>query len=182
MSAPFPTAPSIAAIFMGFLGAGVLGFGGVLPITRRMIVEERRWMTGAEFTDILVLCQFLPGGNVINLSVAVGQRFRGPLGAIAGLGGLMAAPVGIVIALGLVYARFQDAPTVRAGFVGLAAAAAGMIIAMAVKIAAPLRHDPAGIAIAALCALAIAVLRTPLLPSMAVLAPLGMILAWRRAR
>ena len=183
MSEPPPTAaaapPTCSAIFAGFFSAGIIGFGGVLPIIRRMIVEDRRWLNAAAFNDILALCQFLPGGNVINLSVAVGQRFRGPMGAVAGLAGLMAAPVAIVIALGLFYARFQDFPHVRAAFVGLAAAAAGMIVAMAIKIAAPLRRDVPGIAVAALCFTAIAILRTPLLPTMAVMAPLGVLVAWR---
>lgn len=183
MSEPPPTPPAIpscSAIFAGFFSAGIIGFGGVLPITRRMIVEDRRWLNAAAFNDILALCQFLPGGNVINLSVAIGLRFRGPMGAMAGLAGLMAAPVAIVIALGLFYARFQDLPHVRAAFVGLAAAAAGMIVAMAIKIAAPLRRDVAGIAVAAICFAAIAILRTPLLPTMAVMAPLGIFVAWRR--
>ena len=69
--------PTIAGIFTGFFMIGVRGFGGVLPWARRTIVEERKWLTAAEFTEVLGLCQFLPGGNIINVSVAVGSRFRG---------------------------------------------------------------------------------------------------------
>jgi len=174
--------PSIGQIFAGFFGIGVIGFGGVLPLTRRMIVEQRRWMTGDEFTGVLGLCQFLPGGNVINLSAAVGLRFRGLPGAIAGLAGLMSAPFVIVLLLGLFYARFQEEPLVRRAFAGLAAAAAGLIVAMAIKIAAPLRRDLPAAAIALLCFVAIAWLRTPLLPTLLVMAPLGIALHWARAR
>ena len=179
---PHTPPPSIGQIFAGFFGIGVIGFGGVLPLTRRMIVEQRRWMTGAEFADILALCQFLPGGNVINLSAAVGLRFRGLPGAVAGLLGLMAAPFVIVILLGLFYARFQDDPLVRRGFVGLAAAAAGLVITMAIKIAAPLRRDLPAAAIALLCCVAIAWLRTPMLSTLLVIAPIGIGLHWWRAR
>lgn len=182
MREPSPSAPGVGAIFTGFLSVGVLGFGGVLPLARRMIVEQRRWMTGPEFTDILGLCQFLPGGNVINLAAAVGLRFGGLPGAAAGLAGLMTAPMAIVIALGLFYARFQEDPVVRHAFAGLAAAAGGLIVAMAIKIAAPLRRDLPALAIAALVFAAIVLGRLPMLAVMAVTVPLGILLAWRRAR
>jgi hypothetical protein len=75
--------PSIGALFVGFLGLGLIGFGGVLPLARRMLVERKRWLTPDAFTELLGLCQFLPGGNIINLSVAVGLEFRGVGGAAA---------------------------------------------------------------------------------------------------
>lgn len=171
--------PTIAELFAGFLHLGLIGFGGVLPMARRMVVEKRRWLTEAEFIDLLGLCQFLPGGNIINLSVAVGLRFRGVAGAVASLLGLIAAPSAIVILLGVVYDRFKDDPRVEHLFAGLAAAAAGLLVAMAVKIALPLRRKPVGIVIATLCFIAIALLRLPLLPTMVVLASLSMLLTWK---
>lgn len=172
--------PGPGALFKGFLGLGMMGFGGVLPLARRMLVEERRWLDPAEFTELLGLCQFLPGGNVINLSVAVGLRFGGVPGALASLTGLIAAPTAILIVLGMVYDRFSDDPHVRHLFAGLAAAAAGLLVAMAARIAWPIRRDAGAIAVAALCFLAIAVLRLPLLPTMLALASLGALLAsWR---
>lgn len=68
--------PTVSEILWGFLGLGLTSFGGALPLARRAIVERRRWLSASEFTDLLGLCQFLPGGNVINLSVAIGMRFR----------------------------------------------------------------------------------------------------------
>jgi chromate transporter len=97
-----PEAPSTAALFRGFLMLGLTGFGGVLPLARHMIVEERRWLTNLEFTELLGLCQFLPGGNIINLSVAIGLRFRGLPGALAAIVGLIAAPTAIVLMLGVI--------------------------------------------------------------------------------
>jgi len=172
-------APSVGALFGGFLTLGLTGFGGVLPLARRLIVEDRRWLTGAEFTELLGLCQFLPGGNVINLSVAIGQHFRGVAGAIAALLGLIAAPTAIVVILGMVYERFADDPQVRHVFAGLAAAAAGLLVATPVKIALPIRGNPKAVAIAGLCFVAIAVLRLPLLPTMAALAALSIFVARR---
>jgi len=174
-----PEPPTVGALFAGFLHLGLIGFGGVLPMARRMIVEKQRWLTPAEFTDLLGLCQFLPGGNIINLSVAIGLHFRGLAGAVASLVGLIAAPSAIVIMLGVIYDRFKDDPRVEHLFAGLAAAAAGLLVAMAVKIALPLRRKPVGIVIATLCFIAIAVLRLPLLPTMVVLASLSMLATWK---
>ena len=122
---PEPADPGLGALFLGFFEVGILGFGGVLPLARRMVVEQRRWMDGATFTDLLALCQFLPGGNIINFSVACGLRFRGIPGALACLTGLLAAPTAVSIALVSVYERYQSVPPVRTLFLGLAAAAAG---------------------------------------------------------
>ncbi|MFM0291202.1 chromate transporter [Paraburkholderia megapolitana] len=171
--------PTLREIFGGFLGLGLISFGGALPLARRAVVERRHWLTAAEFTDLLGLCQFLPGGNVINLSVAIGMRFRGLPGALAGLLGLIAGPSLVVIGLGVLYEHTQNDPHVKHLFAGLAAAAAGLLVAMAVKILLPLRHDPAAAIIAALGFVAIAIVRVPLLPTMLVLTPLSMLVAAR---
>ncbi|MBO1076988.1 chromate transporter [Roseomonas marmotae] len=174
--------PGCWELFLGFLTLGLMGFGGVLPLARRMLVEQRRWLSGEAFTEILGLCQFLPGGNVINLSVAVGLEFRGVAGAIAALLGLIAGPTAVVVGLGVVYERYQDDPQVQRVFAGLAAAAAGLLVATALKMLAPLRRRPLALAVVALCFLAIAILRLPLLPSMLVLAPLSILVNGRAAR
>jgi chromate transporter len=173
-------APSVSDLFTGFFILGLTGFGGVLPLARRMMVEKRRWLTSAEFTDLLGLCQFLPGGNIINMSVAVGLKFRGIAGAFAAILGLIAAPTAVVIALGIVYDRYENEPIVRHLFGGLSAAAAGLLISMAIKIAWPLRRDVSGLLIVALCVLAIAILRLPLLPILLTLAPLSIFLKARQ--
>ena len=174
--------PGIVEIFTGFLGLGLISFGGALPLARRAIVEQRRWLSASDFTELLGLCQFLPGGNVINLSVAIGMRFRGLLGALAGLLGLIAGPSLVVIGLGVLYEHTQNDPHIRHLFAGLAAAAAGLLISMAVKIVLPLRRKPIAVIIAMLGFLAIALLRFPLLPTMLVLTPLSIYLASRTVR
>jgi chromate transporter len=182
---PEPTlapTPTLREIFGGFLGLGLISFGGALPLARRALVEQRRWLSADEFTDLLGLCQFLPGGNVINLSVAMGMRFRGVPGALAGLLGLIAGPSLVVIGLGVLYEHTQTDPHVRHLFAGLAAAAAGLLISMAVRIVLPLRNKPLAALIAALGFVAIAVLRLPLLPTMLVLTPLSIYIASRSAR
>jgi chromate transporter len=173
--------PTLTDLFRGFLGIGMLGFGGVLPWARRMVVEQRQWLTATEFLDLLALCQFLPGPNIVNLAVALGTRFRGVPGGAAALGGLLTAPVMIVIGLGTLYGRYGGLPVVRHAFAGLAAAASGLIVAMACRIAWPIRQQPLGIATAVVTFIAIALVRLPLLPTMLAMASLSVLLH-RQAR
>jgi len=179
---PAPDRPTTSQIFFGFLLLGLTGFGGVLPMLRDMLVERRRWLTPEAFTELLSVCQFMPGGNAVNMSIAVGLTFRGVRGAVAGLLGLLAAPTVIVIGLGVVYARYADDPTLRHVFAGLAAAAAGLLISTALKIGMPLLKRPVGLAVAALVVLAVAVLRLPLVPTMLIMAPLGILACWKFER
>jgi chromate transporter len=172
--------PDNTQLFLGFLMLGLTGFGGVLPLARSMLVEKKRWLTGAQFTELLGLCQFLPGGNVINLSVAVGMEFRGLRGALCALLGLICAPTAIVISLGVMYARFQNEPHVQHIFAGLAAAAAGLLLSTGIKMLLPLWGKWLALSVVAICLVAIAWLHLPLLPTMLGLAALSMVLAWRK--
>jgi len=171
--------PSTGALFAGFFVAGLCGFGGVLPWARRMIVDQKKWLTPAEFIEMLGLCQFLPGGNVMNVAVALGARFRGGVGAVACLVGLMAAPVAIVIGLGAVYDQYADYPAVRRAFVAMSAAAAANMLANAWKIAGPLRGRRLAIGVAVCSFVAIAVLRLPLGVALPVLVIGSSLVLWR---
>ncbi len=171
--------PTVSELFAGFFMVGVCGFGGVLPWARRMIVEQRQWLSQAEFTEMLGLCQFLPGGNIINVTIALGSRFRGVPGAAASLIGLMGAPVAIVIGLGVIYDRYAGLPPVRRAFVALAAAAAAYLLATAIRIARPLWGRPLALAIAAVTVVALALVRLPLPVALPLLALASTLLLWR---
>lgn len=173
---PRSESPGLAALFVGFVEVGMLGFGGVLPLARRMVVDRRRWLTAAEFTDLLALCQFLPGPNVVNLAVALGGRFRGPAGSLTAVGGLLGGPVAVVIVLGAVYGRYHAVPAVAHGLAGMAAAASGLVLATALRIAAPVRRRPGAMAVAVAAFAGVALLRLPLLPVLLVLTPAAMFL------
>jgi len=151
-------------------------FGGALPLAQRMVVERHRWLTQAEFVELLGLCQFLPGGNIINLSVALGMRFRGVRGALASILGLIAVPSVVVVLLGMLYQHFQHDPHIKHLFAGLAAAAAGLLIQMAYKIILPLRKNLVLATLAVVCFIAIALLRIPLLWTMLVMTPVSIVI------
>jgi len=169
-------APTSKELFLGFLGLGMTAFGGALPLAQRMVVERHRWLTQAEFVELLGLCQFLPGGNIINLSVALGMRFRGVRGALASILGLIAVPSVVVVLLGMLYQHFQHDPHIKHLFAGLAAAAAGLLIQMAYKIILPLRKNLVLATLAVVCFIAIALLRIPLLWTMLVMTPVSIVI------
>lgn len=110
-----------------------------MPWARLMIVEERGWLDEAGFVNLVSLSQVLPGPNIVNLSVMLGRRFAGTSGALAALGGLMIAPLTIVLILGALYERFGQLPQLNHMFGNLAAAAAGLILTTAAKMARPRR-------------------------------------------
>lgn len=175
--------PDLKALFLGFSAVGLSGFGGVLPFARRMLVEERRWMTAEEFNAQLGLCQFVPGPNVVNLAVLVGKRYRGLAGAIVAAVGLLAGPIAIVLLLGLLYDSYGSLPLAQSMLRGVAAVGCGLLFAMAWRMAMAIKDKVAFLPFTVLVVTAIAWLRWPMPLVMVV----GLLLAgglafWRLGR
>ena len=154
--------PDLRALFLGFSAVGLSGFGGVLPFARRMLVEEKQWVSAEEFNAQLGLCQFLPGPNVINLAVVVGKRYRGLPGAIVSPLGLLAAPLVIVLILGLLYDRFGSLPLAQSMLRGIAAAGCGLLFAMAWRMGMAIKEKPFFLPFTVLTIAGIAWLRWPM--------------------
>jgi chromate transporter len=167
------------ALFSGFFQAGILGFGGVLPIARRVLVEQRQWLSEAAFNDLFSLCQFMPGANIVNLTFVFGARNGGLAGAAAALAGLFAAPVVIVLCLMALYTRFGGIPAVAHGLNGLAAAGAGLVMGTAMKIATPTFRAARSIFIVCLTLALVFLAHLSLPLTMAIVLPLSIALAWR---
>lgn len=189
MSAPVAAPPaaaeprpaSVGELFRVFNGLALRGFGGVLPFAQRTLVEERRWLTPEAFAEALSLAQVLPGPNICNLALMIGDRFFGLRGAFAALAGMMAAPMALVIALAALYGGFGHEPLVARMLEGMAAVSAGLILAMALKLARSLRgRGLAGWFFAALAFVAVGPLRWPLLPVLLAGAVASVVVAWRR--
>ena len=177
--------PTELDLFVGFLWASVRGFGGVFVMGRRMLVEERKWLTPDEFVELLGVCQFLPGANIVNLSVAVGQRFRGWKGSLAALAGILGAPAALSVALAALFLRYAQVPQVEHAMGAVAAAAAGLVIGMAVKMAEPIvRRDwILAVPVAAATLVLAGFLRWPLPVVLPLMVASGAGMAWiRRAR
>ena len=176
---PAAPIPSHAELFLAFFKITLSGFGGTLPWTRRMFVEQKRWMTAEEFNDVYALCQFLPGPNIVNLTAVFGSRMRGPTGAIAAWAGFLTVPFCVMLAAGMLYERYGDVEAVRRVLSGIAPAAAGLIIATVAKMAAPMFRSlgPAPFVVLA-TAFAIGLMRWPLVLVLIVIAPISIGLAW----
>lgn len=173
--------PSCRELFLGFLGLGMMAFGGALPLMHRLIVERHHWADEAEFAELLGLCQFLPGGSATNLAVALGMRRRGWRGALSAVSGLVAVPSVVVVVFSVIYRHFQHDPQLGHVFGGLAAAAAGLLIALMIRLLRPMQRDPLRIAMVLVCFGAIAGLRLPMLLVMIVLTPVSILLCARRS-
>jgi len=176
--------PSLPELFLGFLAIALSGFGGVLPFARREFVERRRWLGEREFAEALALCQFLPGPNIVNMSVIIGSRFHGVPGAVTAVAGLVIAPLFIMMTCGALYARYGDLEVLRGPLAGLAAGAAGLLVAMAAKMVMPLVHErnAAPLVFALAGFVAVGLLRLPLYWVVLVLAPLSIGWVWWRLR
>lgn len=175
-----PRVPSVSDLFVSFFGISAMGFGGVIPWARWMVVERKGWLTPKEFNEVMTLSQMLPGGNIINMAVVLGHRYQGFSGALAGVLGLIAAPFGIVIGLALIYDRIRDIPEVGTTLEAISAAAVGLIVAMAVKMVITLREEPLALFVAAISFVCIGVLRLPLIATLLVLGPVSIAVAWYR--
>jgi chromate transporter len=160
-------------LFVGFLKIGLLGFGGIAPWARHVIIEERRWLTDKEFAAILGIGQILPGPNTMNASVMIGDRFQGVGGVLACLLGQMAMPLVIVTSLAVVYQHFAEVPEVKAALVGAAAGAAGLVLGTALKMVRKIKLKPLALLVATMAVAAIGLLAWPLVPVVLVLVPLG---------
>ena len=163
-SSSLPRPPGLAELFIAFAKISLAGFGGVLIWARRGIVEQHRWMTAEEFNETYALCHFLPGPNIVNLSVVFGARFRGIAGGIAAFAGLVGPPMLIAIALAALYAHYGEIDALRRTLAGVACAAVGLLIAVVFKMMTPLikKRDGAGLIILAAVLVAIGFLRLPL--------------------
>jgi chromate transporter len=170
---------TLSELFMGFLAIGARSFGGVLPWAYRTMVEERRWLTQADFAETIGLCQFLPGPNIGNASIVLGKRWFGVPGAAVAFLGLMALPFVWVMLLGILYLEWAPHPTVRAIVTGVGATGAGLFIGTALKLGTALVRKPAALVLVASCFLAVGVARWSLLLVMPLAIALGILFARR---
>ena len=187
IAAPEPSisaAPGLLALFAAFARMSLSGFGGVLVFARRGIVEQHRWMTAEEFNETFALCHFLPGPNIVNLSVVFGSRFRGVPGSVAAFAGLVGPPVVIVTILAVLYARYGEIDALRRVLAGVSCAAVGLLISVVFRMMMPLikKRDIVGVVVMAAVFTAIGVLRLPLPAVLLVAIPLsiGITIAMRR--
>ena len=193
MSSPAPPSLPLAErprprhlreLFWSLTFLALQGFGGVLAVVQRELVEKRQWLSNEEFMEDWAVAQIMPGPNVVNLSIMLGERYFGWRGAIVGLCGMLTFPMLVVISLTLIYTQFAANPAVAGALRGMSAVAAGLVAGMGLKLAGTLRKHPlgkwycAGLAIAAF--VLVAVLRLPLFWALLLVGATGCVLTYRR--
>jgi chromate transporter len=173
-------------LFWAFNRLALQGFGGVLAVTQRELVERLHWLTREEFVETLAIAQVLPGPNVVNISLMIGDRFFGLRGAFAALAGMLLMPSVIVLTLAALYGQLATQPVALAALRGMGAVSAGLILATGVKLLPALKTNPIGrgpaLLLAALTIVAIVWLKLPLPALVLGLGGVGMLLAWRRLK
>ena len=185
-SEPLRVPGSPAEMFLVFNRLALQGFGGVLPVAQRVLVEQQRWLSREQFVETLSLGQVLPGPNIVNMALMIGDRFFGLRGAAAALGGLLTAPMLIVLTLAALYGQLASVPAVAGALRGMGAVSAGLIIATALKVMPTLKTNVLGVPLAAAfvvaTALAIGWWRVPLVWVVLGLGAVSMALAAQRLR
>ena len=161
-----PQPQSLTDLFVSFTLLALQGFGGVLTVVQRELVEKKCWMTREEFIEEWAVAQIMPGPNVINLSLMIGGRYFGLKGALAALAGILTVPLVLVLLLAVLYAHFSDYPGVAGALRGMAAVAAGLIGATGLRLVSSLSKNVLGprtcAALGLACFVAIALMRLPL--------------------
>jgi len=136
---------STGELFSAFTWLSLQGFGGMLAVAQRELVERHRWLTKDEFVEMLSVGQVLPGPNVCNLALMIGDRYFGWRGAFAALAGMLAVPLVIVVALAALYGQLSAIPAVAGALRGMGAVAAGLVVATGLKLLPTLRRNPMGL-------------------------------------
>ena len=178
-----PHPASLKDLFVSFTLLALQGFGGVLTVVQRELVEKKRWMTHEEFVEDWAVAQVLPGPNVINLAIMIGGRYFGLKGALVALAGMLTVPLFLVLSLAAFYAHFAGDPNVAAALRGMGSVAAGLIAATGLKLMPSLRKNVLGLLLCALfgvaCFVMVALLRWPLAYVLLGLGGLACMLAYR---
>ncbi len=168
MSEPQPlnSLRSKTDLFLALTWLALQGFGGVLAVVQRVLVEEKRWMTREQFVEDWAVAQIMPGPNVVNLALMIGDRYFGLAGALAGVAGMLSAPLVVALLLAMAFGGVSDAAWAQGALRGMGAVSAGLIAAVGLKLVTALRSNPMGmpvcIALSVLSFVGVGVMRWPL--------------------
>ena len=155
-----------ADLFWSFTTLALQGFGGVLTVVQRELVDKKQWMTLEEFVEDWAVAQMLPGPNVVNLCMMFGGRHFGLAGALAALAGLLLAPLSLVLLLAALFSGIAETTLAQGMLRGMGAVSAGLIVAVGLKMLPAMRSNPMGQTVCSILIVlsfaAVALLRMPL--------------------
>lgn len=182
-AAALPGPRSLAELFWVFSGLALRGFGGVLPWAQRALVEERGWLTREAFTEMLAFGQVLPGPNICNVALMVGDRWFGTRGALVALAGMLLGPAIVVMGLAILAAQVAHEPIARRALMGMSAVAGGLVIGTALRLGFSGRASAFNLGVGAVALAGVALLHWPLVWVVGVVGPPAVAwCAWRARR
>ena len=175
---------SLTDLFLSFTVLALQGFGGVLAVAQRELVERKRWFTNEEFVEEWSVAQIMPGPNIVNLAIMIGGRYFGVPGVLAALAGMFTAPLIVLLSIALLYAQYASHPGVIGALRGMGAVAAGLVVATGLRLASSLKNSAMGMALNGVLGLlgfvAVALLRWPLVYVLLGLGSVACVLAYRK--
>ena len=134
---PKPAGYTLAQLVAYMLRLGTLGFGGPVALAgymHRDLVDDRKWITEADYREGLALAQLAPGPMAAQLAIYLGYVHYRIVGAtLAGLAFVIPSFL-MVVALGWAYQRFGGLSWMQAVFYGVGAAVIGIIAMSAYKL------------------------------------------------
>ncbi len=169
--------PTRRDIFLAFFKIGISAFGGAMPWVRRVLVEQKRWLSDKELTDILTVCQAVPGPNVVNVSVFFGTRCHGILGGLIAFVGLMGAPFVILLLLNQLYHQFSHLPFVKSGMYGMGIVATAYLVSFAFALAKPFRKNVWAVLLCVVAAVLSAIVHWPIALVLLVCGAVGVVMS-----
>jgi chromate transporter len=179
-----PQPLSCADLFWSFTVLAMQGFGGVVAIVQRELVDKKQWMTKEEFVEEWAVAQVMPGPNVVNLAMIIGNRFFGLAGALSALAGMLFFPLIVLLLLVILYSQVASHPGVVGALRGMSAVTAGMILASGLRLVPALKTNPLGMAVSAvivaLCFIGVALIRLPLAYVLLGVGGIAMFLAYKK--
>ncbi|WP_332851939.1 chromate transporter [Duganella sp. S19_KUP01_CR8] len=177
---------SLLDLFVSFTILALQGFGGVLAVVQRELVERKRWLTQEEFIEEWAVAQIMPGPNVVNLALMIGNRYFGLRGGLVALAGMLTVPLLVVLVLAALHSHYAHHPGVAGALRGMAAVSAGMIAATGLKLASALGKHPLPMwltaTIALLCVVFVVLLHLPLAYTLLILGSIGVTLTYRKMK
>ena len=177
---------SLGELYWAMTYLALQGFGGVFPVARRVLVEERKWFTPQNFLEEWAIAQVMPGPTIVNLSVMFGARFFGPMGSFVAVAGIFSMPAILLMVVAIFFEQYREYPAVAGALHGMGAVSAGLIGGTSLKLAGSLKNHPltfyGAISFTIATFILMAVFRFPLIPVLLVMGTISVLLTYLRIK
>ena len=177
---------SLADLYWALTKLALQGFGGVFPVAQRVLVEERKWFTPQVFLEEWAVAQVLPGPNIVNLSVMLGARCFGAMGAFVAVAGIFSMPAILLMLVAIFFEQFREYPAVAGALHGMGAVSAGLIAGTSLKMAGSLKTHPltflGAITFTSITFVLLAVFKFPLIPVLLVMGTSSVFLTYLKIK